>query len=115
MNKREKLIQRRKRVRSKIVKDSARPRLSVFRSNKYLYAQIIDDVKAETLVSVSEKKIKPEKGKTKTQLAEMMGEELAKSAKAKKITSVVFDRGGYKYHGRVKAFAEAAKKGGLVF
>lgn len=80
-------------------------RLSVFRSNKYIYAQIIDDKKGVTLVSASGDKTEAAK----------VGEELAKEAKAKKIVKVVFDRGEYKYHGQVKALADGARKGGLSF
>ena len=92
------------------------PRLSVFRSNRSIYAQIIDDTKGETLVSFSSKKLDSKMvKKTKIEIAELVGEDLAKLAKAKKIVSVVFDRAGYKYHGRVKALAEGARKGGLRF
>lgn len=92
------------------------PRLSIFRSNKAIYAQIIDDIKGKTLVSISEKELKSSKeDKTKTQIAAALGELLAKKAKAKKVKKVYFDRGGYKYHGRIAAFAEGARKGGLEF
>jgi large subunit ribosomal protein L18 len=99
--------QKKRRVRSKIRAVGKRPRLSVFRSNKFIYAQIIDDEKGKTLVSSS--------GKKATKLAFGVGEELAKLAKGKKIAKVVFDRGSYRYHGRVKALAEGARKGGLNF
>lgn len=89
-------------------------RLSVFRSNKYISAQIIDDGKGVTLFSVSEKEIKGEK-KTKTERAKNLGLLLAKKSKNKKIETVVFDRGRFKYHGRVKALAEGAREGGLKF
>ncbi|MFV1917223.1 MAG: 50S ribosomal protein L18 [Patescibacteria group bacterium] len=94
-----------------------RPRLSVFRSNKYVYGQLIDDEKGVTLISASDKNIKrkPKKAMTKVELASFVGEEIAKRAKAKKITRVIFDRGRYKYHGRVKKLAEGARKGGLKF
>lgn len=94
------------------------PRLVVFRSNKYLYAQVIDDTKGKTLAAVSTSKIKVEKkdSKTpKTDLAYVIGGKLAKEVIAQKIKKVVFDRGGYKYHGRVKALAEGARNGGLNF
>lgn len=89
-------------------------RLSVFRSNKYISAQIIDDTKGETLVSVSEKELKEAKG-TKTERAKNLGFILAKKARDKKISKVVFDRGEFAYHGRVKALAQGAREGGLKF
>ena len=104
---------RRKRVRAKIKGTSGRPRLSVFRSNRYVFAQIIDDIKGLTLVSAGDLK---SRGKTKkTESAKSVGLELAKAAKLKKIESVAFDRGGNKYQGRVKALAEGAREGGLKF
>jgi len=104
---------RKKRVKSKIFGTEKRPRISVFRSNKSLFAQIIDDQKGETLVSVSEKEISDKKA-TKSQRAKLLGELLAKKAAKKKIERVIFDRSSYKYHGRVKAFAEGAKEKGLT-
>ena len=102
-----------KRASVNVAGSSKRPRLSVFRSNKHLYAQLIDDDKAVTLEATSDKGFK---GKyTKTDIAGMVGETLAKRAKTKKISKVVFDRGSYRYHGRVKALAEGARKGGLKF
>lgn len=89
-------------------------RLSVFRSNKYISAQIIDDTKGETLVSVSEGELKETKG-TKTERAKNLGLILAKKARDKKISKVVFDRGEFAYHGRVKALAQGAREGGLKF
>jgi large subunit ribosomal protein L18 len=106
-------IKRQVRVRSKLITSKDRPRLSVFRSNKFIYAQIIDDESGKTLVGVSEKAL-TEKG-TKTVRAKKLGEILAKQAIAKKIKTVVFDRGSYSYHGRVKALAEGAREGGLIF
>lgn len=106
--------QRKRRVRAKIVGSSDRPRLSVFRSNTHIYGQIINDEKGVTLLTYSDIKIKKEK-MTKTQIAATVGEEIAKKALAKKIKTVVFDRNGFMYHGRVKALAEGARKGGLVF
>ena len=106
---------RRKRIRSKISGTEECPRLSIFRSNKYIYGQLIDDVKGFTLVSVSgstkENKAKEKKGDTSLSL----GKKLAKLALEKKISKVVFDRGGYRYLGRVKIFAEGAREGGLKF
>lgn len=97
---------------------SERPRLAIFRSLKYVYAQIIDDTAGHTLVSATDLQAdlrKARNGKNKTQVAEIVGEELAKRAKEKGIQAVVFDRGGFRYHGRVKALAEGARKGGLSF
>lgn len=102
------------RVRAKISGTSESPRLNVFRSNKHIEAQIIDDVKGVTLVHVSSVSLKLENG-SNIEAATKVGEELAKQAKAKKISKVVFDRGGYIYHGRVAALAEAARNGGLKF
>lgn len=104
---------RHKRVRAKIKGTNERPRLSVFRSNRYVFAQIIDDIKGVTLISAGDLKSK-DKAK-KTESAKNVGLELAKAAKLKKIKSVAFDRGGYKYHGRIKALAEGAREGGLKF
>lgn len=103
--KKEKFIKRKARVRARIKVSAERPRLSVFKSNKFLYAQIIDDTKGVTLASA--KGIKKD--------AEKIGEEIAKHAKVKKIMKVVFDRSGYKYHGHVKTLADAARRGGLEF
>ncbi len=109
----------RKRVRSKIFGTPERPRLSVYRSLKHIYAQIIDDTRGHTLVAMSSlsKEIRDEvkNAKTKTEVSRIVGLALAKKALEKGITKVVFDRNGYKYHGRVKALAEAAREGGLIF
>lgn len=100
----------------KIKGTAKRPRLSVFRSNKVIYAQIIDDEKRKTLVAASEKEIKLSSNKaTKTDRAHEVGKIIAKKAIKKKIKTVVFDRGSYQYHGRVKALAEGARKGSLKF
>jgi len=104
---------RKVRTRSKIRGTAARPRLTVFRSGKHIYAQIINDEKGVTLASVSGLKVK--KGKTKTETAQVVGKAIAEAAKKKKITTVVFDRGAYKYHGRVKTLAETARQHGLKF
>ncbi len=109
---------RRVRVRAKVVGSSQRPRLSVFRSVKNVYVQVIDDSAGHTLAQASNLDAeyqKPEGTVTKTQIAGVVGTLISERAKAKGITQVVFDRGGYKYHGRVKALAEAARKGGLKF
>lgn len=112
-NKREK---RKLRVRRKIYGTEARPRLSVFRSNKYVYGQLINDETGTTLASISATDIRKahEKG-TRVDAAFELGKEIAKKAKEAKITKVVFDRKGYKYHGRVKNFADGAREGGLEF
>jgi large subunit ribosomal protein L18 len=102
------------RVREKIAGTSECPRLVVFRSNKNIEAQIIDDVKGVTLVSSSSTSLKLANGGN-CDAASKVGADLAKKASAKKITKVVFDRGGYEYHGRVAALADAARKGGLTF
>lgn len=112
-----KLIQlknrRAERIRAKIKGNAEKPRLTVFRSNKFVYAQLIDDEKRNTLVSASTLASK-DKG-TKVEKAMKIGEKLAEKALAKGIKKAVFDRKGYKYHGRVKAVAEGARKGGLEF
>lgn len=92
------------------------PRISIFRSNKYLYAQIIDDNRNKTLIGLSDKKVKlKEKKVNKSDSARILGEILAEKAKEKKISKVVFDRNGYKYHGRIKAFADSLRSKGLEF
>jgi large subunit ribosomal protein L18 len=117
--KRQKRTRRKIRVRAKIKGTAQRPRLSVFRSNKHIYLQLIDDEKNKTLVSMSD--ILPKRGKksrtktAKTKAALEAGKNLAELAKKKKITGVVFDRGGYAYHGRIKAAADGAREGGLKF
>lgn len=105
---------RRVRIRAKVKGTKVRPRLSVFRSLKHLYVQLIDDQAGKTLVAVSDSELKSAKGK-KTDLAMVAGKLLAKMALEKKITKVVFDRAGNKYHGRIKAVAEGARSGGLEF
>lgn len=101
---------RHKKIRSRLAGDAKRPRLSVFKSNVVLYAQIIDDQKGQTLLSLSDHK---QTGKTKTERARAAGKKIAEMALKKNINVVLFDRGGYLFQGRVKAFAEAAKKAGL--
>jgi large subunit ribosomal protein L18 len=111
-----KIIDRKKRhsrVRAKIHGTGEKPRLVVFRSLGHHYAQLIDDLSNKTLVSTSDLKMKGKENKT--QRAKKIGLELAKLAQAKKITTCVFDRNGYKYHGRIKALAEGAREGGLKF
>lgn len=106
--------QRTGRVRKKLKDISSRPRLTVFRSNRHIWAQIIDDQKGETLASQSDKSLSKFKG-TKIEASAVVGEEIATKALKKGVTQVYFDRGGYKYHGRIKALAEAARKKGLEF
>jgi large subunit ribosomal protein L18 len=101
------------RVRGKIRGTAERPRLTVFRSNKQIYAQVIDDLTGKTLAAASSIKITDKA--PKKEIAEKVGEMIAKSAQEAGITTVVFDRNGYLYHGRVKELADAARKGGLKF
>ncbi|MFC1893248.1 50S ribosomal protein L18 [Chloroflexota bacterium] len=106
------------RVRAKVQGTALRPRLCVFRSLNHIYAQVIDDERGHTLASVST--LDPElraglDGKKKSERAQLVGSLIARRALAKGITEVAFDRGGYKYHGRVKALAEAAREAGLKF
>ena len=108
-------LKRHKRVRSKISGTPERPRLNVFRSETNIYAQIIDDVAGSTLVSASSLEKGFECDGTKTDAAKKVGQLVAERAKAKGIDTVVFDRGGYVYHGRVQALAEGAREGGLQF
>lgn len=114
MTKQKQREKRHKRVRGKVIGDKKRPRFSVFRSNKYIYLQLIDDETGKTLASFNDSK-SGKKKKTKIEIAKEAGLALAKKALEQKIKKVVFDRGGYKYHGRVKAAAEGAKEGGLEF
>ena len=106
---------RRLRVRKKVFGEKDRPRLSIFRSNKFIYGQIVDDVAGKTLVDVQMESKKLHLKKTKSEAAFEVGKELAKKALEKKISTVVFDRNRYKYHGRVKRFAEGVREGGLQF
>ena len=106
---------RHKRVRGKVSGTPERPRLNVFRSNSNIYAQIIDDVNGVTLVSASSLEKDFHVDGTKSDAAKQVGVNVAERAKAKGIETVVFDRGGYIYHGRVKALAEGAREGGLQF
>ncbi len=111
--KRAKRDKRRTRVRSVVFGSAGRPRLSVFRSSSHIYAQLIDDENGKTLVSASSMEIKTT-GK-KSGVATEVGKLLATKALEKKVKEVVFDRGGFAYHGRVKALAEGAREGGLKF
>jgi large subunit ribosomal protein L18 len=113
MNKKlEKRIRLKKKIRTKVAGTSAMPRLSVFRSNQFIYAQVIDDTTGVTLVSSSD--IAQTKG-TKSERSIAVGKDVATKAKTKGITAVVFDRNGFKYTGRVKALADAAREAGLKF
>lgn len=109
---------RHRRLRRKITGTGKRPRLAVFRSLTHIHAQIIDDSQGITLASASS--LDPEirgqrSGKVKSEVSRLVGQMLAKRAKEKKISQVTFDRGGHKYHGRVKALAEGAREGGISF
>lgn len=113
LQKKDQIFARRKaRIRAKVFGTKERPRLSIFKSHKYIYAQIIDDNERKTLVSFDSRKSKSSKPVEK---AEEVGIELAKRAKAAKITKVVFDRNGYLYTGKIKVVADSARKGGLEF
>ncbi len=109
-----KRYQRTKRVRRRLKQVANRPRLTVFRSNQHIWVQIIDDQEAKTLVAASSKNLSNFKG-TKTEQAAEVGKLIAQRALAKKIKQVYFDRGSYRFHGRIKALAEAARQQGLEF
>jgi len=114
LTKRQQRLRRRRRVRARITGTAERPRLSVYRSNRGVFAQLIDDGKGHTVAAVNW--IEPELRKlTAKEQAKRAGELLAERAKAAGVETCVFDRGGYQYHGRVKALAEGAREGGLVF
>jgi large subunit ribosomal protein L18 len=114
VTKRQARLRRRRRVRARIVGTAERPRLSVYRSNRGVFAQLIDDGKGHTVAAVNW--IEPELRKlTASDQAKKAGELLAERGKAAGVESCVFDRGGYQYHGRVKALAEGAREGGLNF
>jgi len=119
LKKAERRERRRRRSKRHAFGTEARPRLVVYRSLSHIYGQLVDDISGKTLVtaSSSEKAIAPKTKKpvTKTELSSMVGKELATRAKKKKISKVVFDRNGFLYHGRVKAFADGAREGGLKF
>lgn len=109
--KKELKLRRHKRIRAKIFGTAARPRLSVFRSLSHIYVQLIDDVAGKTLASARDTEIK--EGKTKTDKSMAVGKLLAERALAQKIESAVFDKGAFKFHGRVKAVADGAREAGL--
>ncbi len=108
----EKFNRRHRRVRAKIFGTKEMPRLSVFKSHKYIYAQVIDDTKGNTLTSFDSRKAK---GKTMSEKAKEVGLGIAKKALEAKLKKVVFDRGGYLYAGKIKLVAEGAREGGLIF
>lgn len=100
------------RIRAKVNGTAEKPRLAVFKSNRFIYAQLIDDAAGKTLATADSRKLK---GDSPTERAVAVGDAIAKSAKDKKIAKAVFDRGGFRYQGAVAALAEAARKGGLEF
>lgn len=104
------------RIRKKISGETAKPRLSIFRSNTDIYAQLIDDTKGQTLAAASskDKEIAAQKG-TKSEMSKLVGNAIARKASELGIKDIVFDRGGYLYHGRVKSVADGAREGGLQF
>ncbi|MBD3289971.1 50S ribosomal protein L18 [candidate division KSB1 bacterium] len=118
-NKRKTRMRKKKHIRKNVSGTAERPRLVIFRSLKHIYAQLVDDTAEKTLLTVSSlsKDLKESvaKAKNKTDAAKVVGINVAKRAKEKKIENVVFDRAGYIYHGRVKALAEGAREGGLKF
>lgn len=103
---------RKARIRAKVKGTAARPRFSIFKSHKYIYAQLVDDDKGHTLVAFTSRETK---GKTPVERAKELGKEIATRAKAAKIDKVVFDRGGYTYGGKIEMVANAAREGGLQF
>lgn len=115
---RELRIRRHNRLRKRVSGSTERPRLNIFRSSAHIYAQVIDDVKGHTLAAASTNEkgwSEGDDGKTKTEQAAIVGRLVAERAKAAGVDKVVFDRGGFKYHGRVKALADAAREAGLNF
>ena len=109
------LSRRHRRVRKKVSGTSERPRLAVYRSNRHIYAQVIDDRAGRTLASASSATLSNGDGDKPTDQAKAVGKDLAGKAKAAGITQVTFDRGGFRYHGRVQALADGAREGGLEF
>jgi len=111
----ERRAKRHKKIRSRISGTADKPRLCVFKSSKHIYAQMIDDDKGKTILAYNDSEIKKAKKETKAKIAFEVGKSIAKEALAKKIEKVVFDRGGNRYHGRIKALADGAREGGLKF
>jgi large subunit ribosomal protein L18 len=114
-NKYERRRIRRYRIRKRVQGEGARPRLSIFRSSRHIYAQIIDDQKGATLAQASSREAAGAEGKGKLAVSTAVGKLVAERAKTAGITRIAFDRGGYRYHGRVKALADGARAGGLEF
>ncbi|MXV39298.1 50S ribosomal protein L18 [Flavobacteriaceae bacterium Ap0902] len=115
INKTEKRLKIKRRVRKNIFGTPERPRLSVYKSNKEIYAQIIDDLNGVTLVSASSRERDVSSDGTKTEISTLVGKRIAEKATAQGIYSVIFDRNGFVYHGRIKSLAEGAREGGLKF
>ena len=115
MTRKEKRERRRKHIRKTIAGTAEVPRLSVFRSNKYMFVQAIDDEANKVVTAMSEKTLKEKKDESPIDRAGRLGEEFGKALKEKKVGTVVFDRGGYKYHGRVSSFADGVRKSGIKF
>ena len=113
--KQQKRYRRHQRIRAKVFGTSKIPRLVCFRSARHIYVQLVDDDKGKTLAAVSDRELKGKKGDRRTSKAKEIGKLIAKEALEKKIEKVIFDRGGYKFHGIVKAVAEGAREGGLKF
>jgi large subunit ribosomal protein L18 len=113
--KNDKRIRRHKKIRLNMHGTKDRPRLFVFRSNQHIYAQLVDDQKAKILMSASDKDLKIKKGGKKSDVAKEVGKLIAKKAIENKIEKVIFDRGGFIFHGRIKALAEGAREAGLKF
>jgi len=116
LTKNQKRLRIKSRIRKVVSGTESRPRLAVFRSNKEIYAQIIDDVTGKTIIAASsrDKDINSAKG-TKSEIATMVGKSIAEKALKAGVKTIAFDRGGYQYHGRVKSLAEGAREGGLKF
>ncbi len=114
LSKQDRRLRIRRRIRKTVSGNSAVPRLSVFRSNKDIYVQLINDEEGKTLLSVSSLKMES-KGKTKVEVSYEVGKVIAEKAKEAGIEKIVFDRGGYLYHGRVKSLADGVREGGLKF
>ncbi len=117
LSKTEKRLKIKLRIRKKIKGTAEKPRLSVFRSNKQIYVQAVDDVNGVTLASASsrEKETASVTGKKKSEIAALVGKQIASACKEKGIENVIFDRSGYQYHGRIKSLADGAREGGLKF
>lgn len=115
LSKKDRRLRIKRRVRKIVTGTSEQPRLAVFRSNKEIYAQIINDVTGTTLIAASSKQKDIKAKGTKTEIAAIVGKAIAEKATKAGIEKIAFDRGGYLYHGRVKALAEAAREGGLKF